>query len=34
MNHTLGFVYPSFREGVEIFTKDNTDAAKLTAMSD
>jgi hypothetical protein len=34
MNHSLGVAYPSFREGVEIFTKDNTDAEKLAAMSD
>jgi hypothetical protein len=34
VNHKLGFTYPSFREGVEIFTKDNTDAEKLAAMSD
>ncbi len=34
MNHKLGVSYPSFREGVEIFTKDNTDAEKLAAMSD
>lgn len=34
MNHQLGFAYPSFRDGVQIFTKDSTDAEKLAAMSD
>lgn len=34
INHKLGVTYPSFREGVQIFTKDNTDAEKLAAMSD
>lgn len=34
MNHQRGILYPSFWEGVEIFTKDNTDAEKLAAMSD
>ena len=33
-NHKLGVPYPGFREGVQIFTKDSTDAEKLASMSD
>lgn len=34
INHKAGVPYPSFRDGVRIFTQDNEDSDKLAGMSD
>jgi hypothetical protein len=34
MNHKRGVPYPSFREGVKIFTQDKEDSRKLLEMSE